>query len=284
MTIAYLNGKFLPLNEARVPVMDRGFLFGDGIYEVFAAYDGKLFGEKPHFLRLKDSLNTVRIMPPWDEKELAQILKTLIEKNTFTHQMVYLQITRGVVETRGLPFPETVQPTLFAYSTPFTVPPIETLAEGIGAITLENTRWRQCRTKSTSLLANILLRQQAVDAGADEAILLEDGYAVEGTSSNLFIIKDKAIFTPPLNNHLLGGITREYLIDLFQQKQMDLHLVPITLEQLKNADEIWLTGTTREISPVIELDSAPVGDGKSGPLWHTAITSFRQYRETLLNE
>ncbi len=284
MTIAYLNDTFLPLDEARIPAMDRGFLFGDGVYEVFAAYDGKLFGGEQHFLRLENSLKSLRLISPWDKNKLEAIIHELIVKNGSGNQMIYLQITRGPAEKRMLSFPKTATPTLFAYATPFEAPSIEQSSKGIKAITLENTRWRQCRTKAITLLANVLLRQEAADAGCDEAILIEDDHAVEGTSSNLFIVKNNQIFTPALNNHLLGGVTRELLLDICRKEKLDLHEAPITIEQLHQADEIWLTGTTREISPVVELNKKLVANGKSGPMWHTMINHYQHYREALLRE
>ena len=209
--IVYLNGQFLPLAKACIPVLDRGFIFGDGIYEVIPAYGGRLFRLGEHLLRLENSLSAIRLDNPYDRDQWDKILSHLLQENSSDSedQSVYLQITRGVTPKRDHGFPDQVTPTLFAMANPLIPPTAESLARGVSAITTLDTRWQNCHIKSIALLPNILLRQQALETGATEAILIRDGEVTEGAASNLFIVNDGVIQTPPKSNHLLAGITRD---------------------------------------------------------------------------
>jgi len=270
----YLNGQYLPLNEAKISVMDRGFLFGDGIYEVIPSYSGALFRFDEHMERLENSLSAIRLANPHDSAQWRDILTPLLDANL--DQSIYLQITRGVADKRDHAFPETVTPTVFAMSS--TIVPFTDLDAGAKAISIDDTRWALCNIKATTLLANILLRQQAVDQGCAEAILLKDGYVTEGAASNIFAVIDGILITPPKGCEILAGITRDVILELAEQNDIANSEDIISLDALKTASEIWLTSTTREIVPVVQLDNETIGGGKPGPLWQTMNRLFQAYK------
>jgi D-alanine transaminase len=281
MTTAYLNGTFLPLEDASVPVMDRGFLFGDGVYEVIPVYAGRLFRLAHHLQRLRNSLQAVHIDNPLADSDWETMLTELVNRNATPDQAVYLQVTRGVAAQRDHAFPADTQPTLFAMSTPMTASAdIDSIA-GATAITLPDVRWKLCNIKAITLLPNVMLRQQAVDAGAVEAILIKDGYAIEGAASNVFIVKNDLLITPPNGPALLPGITRDLIIELAANHAMPFREADITEAELFAADEIWLSSSTREISPVTLLDDTVISAGKPGPLWKRMITLYQQYKAAL---
>jgi D-alanine transaminase len=281
MSIAYLNGTFLPLEDAQVPVMDRGFLFGDGVYEVIPVYAGKLFRLAHHLKRLKNSLDAVRINNPLTEDEWDAMLGELVARNEGSDQAVYLQVTRGVAPKRDHAFPVHTRPTLFAMSTPSAAAVDINSETGLTAITLPDIRWKLCNIKAITLLPNVLLRQQAIDTGTAEAILIKDGYAIEGAASNLFIVKDGLIITPPNGPDLLPGITRDLIIELAANHAIPFRETGITEAELFSADEIWLTSSTREISPVTRLDDTVISAGTPGPVWRQIITLYQEYKTAI---
>ena len=281
MSTACLNGTFLPLEDACVPVMDRGFLFGDGVYEVIPVYGGKLFRLAHHLQRLGNSLDAVRIGNPLSDTEWETMLSELVHRNEGTDQAVYLQVTRGVAAKRDHAFPAATRPTLFAMSTPMaTAIDIDSII-GITAITLPDIRWKHCNIKAITLLPNVMLRQQAVDAGAAEAILIKDGYAIEGAASNIFIVKDGLLVTPPNGPALLPGITRDLILELADAHTIPFREADITAAELFNADEIWLTSSTREISPVTRLDDTVISAGKPGLLWRRMLTLYQDCKTAI---
>ena len=277
MSIAWLNGKFLPLDEARVPVLDRGFLFGDGVYEVIPVYGGRLFRLSHHLRRLSNSLAGIRMASPMRDAEWESLLTALVERNAGGDQAVYLQVTRGVAPRRDHAFPEVIEPTVFAMSNPVTVARDHAAEQGIKAITLDDIRWSLCNIKAITLLPNVLLRQQAIEADTAEAILISDNRAIEGAASNLFIVRNGLLITPPHSNALLPGITRDLVLELAANHGIPFREADIPAEHLYQCEEIWLTSSTREISPVIQLNSTPVGGGSPGPLWHRMIRLFSDY-------
>ena len=214
MSTAYLNGVYLPLDQAHVSVMDRGFLFGDGVYEVIPVYGGKLFRLGHHLRRLQNSLDAVRIGNPLAEEEWKSMLAQLVAGNEGPDQTVYLQVTRGVAPRRDHAFPVDSRPTAFAMCTPCQVSHEIDIEPGVAAITLADIRWQHCDIKAITLLPNILLRQQAIDANTVEAILLKDGYAIEGAASNIFIVANATLKTPPNGPALLPGVTRDLILEL----------------------------------------------------------------------
>lgn len=274
--LVYLNGDFLPLSDAKISVMDRGFLFADGVYEVIPVYNGHLFRGPEHLARLERSLEHIRLpltQPiPWDE-----IFRKLIPKNGGGHQTIYLQITRGAYPARQHTFPTEIQPTVFVRTTPYIPPTYEQLRQGYGAITHSDYRWKQCFIKSIALLANVLLYQEAIDAQCEETILYDDKQKItEGATSNVFIVQNQTVITPPKNHLILGGITREFILELASKQGVPFEERAITLEELRNAEEIWVTSSSKEIKPIISLDGARVGNGRPGPVWEQMIQHYKK--------
>jgi D-alanine transaminase len=272
----YLNGDFLPADQACVPVMDRGFLFGDGVYEVIPAYGGRLFRLDQHLDRLDRSLNGIRLPNPLNRGTWHGMLSELVGRNGGGDLSAYLQVTRGAATMRDHGFPQGIPATVLAMASPLRAMPEDVLAHGVEAVTLDDIRWQACHIKATTLLANVLLRQQAIDRGAQEAILIRDGQAVEGAASNLFAVRDATLRTPPTGPWLLGGITRELILELAAGNGIDALESPIRYEELFGAQEIWLTSSTKEILPVTSLDGRPVGTGAPGPLWRRMYELFQR--------
>ena len=281
MSIAYLNGKFLPCEEACIPVMDRGFLFGDGVYEVIPVYGGRLFRLAHHLQRLASSLDAVRIGNPLDNPGWQDLLEQVVERNGGGNLSVYLQVTRGVAPKRDHAFPPGVEPTVFVMSMPMGSGSDIASEAGIHAVTLDDIRWDYCNVKAITLLPNVLLRQQAVDAQAAEAILIRQGFATEGAASNLFIVSQGLLITSPKGPTLLPGITRDLILELAADHAIPFREADIPLEQLTGADEIWLTSSTREISPVTRLDDRRIGDGIPGPKWRQMMRLYQKYKADL---
>lgn len=268
--LVYLNGNYLPLSEAKISVLDRGFLFGDGIYEVIPIYSGKPLRLEAHLERLTNSLEGIRIKPPLTTVQWEEIIGRLLDGSE--DQYVYLQVTRGVSPKRDHAFPkDPVSPTIFAMCNRIAPLP----QGGVSAITVQDTRWHRCDIKAITLLANILGRQDAVEQSAAEAILIRDGNAVEGAASNLFIVKHGTIITPPKSPEILPGITRDLVLELATKLGIQTVQRAISAEELSTAEEIWLTSSTREILPVIRLDGVLVGNGNPGGLWHTLMRAYQ---------
>ncbi|MDO9105857.1 MAG: D-amino acid aminotransferase [Methylovulum sp.] len=273
----YLNGQYLPLNEAKISVMDRGFLFGDGVYEVIPAYHGRLFYLRQHLERLDNSLAAIRLANPHTREQWQAILAPLLDAGQ--NQYIYLQITRGVAVKRDHAFPENIQPTVFAMCS--NIMPFAGRDAGIKAVTMDDSRWKLCNAKAITLLANILHRQEALDQGSAEAILVRDGYVTEGAASNVFAVIDGVLLTPPKGHDILPGITRDVILEIAQTNHIACREEAISLAQFKSAEEIWVTSSTREIIPVVELDGQPVADGKPGPLWQNMDQLFQAYKQSL---
>lgn len=273
----YLNGQYLPLNEAKISVLDRGFLFGDGVYEVIPSYYGHLFHFQQHMERLENSLAAIRLANPHPRGQWQEILRPLPDASQ--NQYIYLQITRGVATKRDHAFPENTLPTVFAMCS--NIVPFAGKETGIKAVTMDDSRWKLCNAKTVTLLANLLHRQEALDRGGAEAILVRDGYVTEGAASNVFAVIDGILVTPPKGHDILPGITRDVILDIAQQNHMACREDAISLAQLKSADEIWVTSSTREIIPVVELDGQPITDGKPGPVWQRMDQFFQAYKQSL---
>jgi D-alanine transaminase len=279
--IVYLNGEFMPLGQACVPVLDRGFLLGDGVYEVIPVYGGHLFRLAQHLQRLRHSLESVRIADPLTPDEWSTVLHELVALNSGGDQSVYLQVTRGVATKRDHAFPRDVTPTIFLMSNPLPPADSDITESGIAAITLEDIRWNRCDIKAITLLANVLLRQQALDENAAEAILIREGYATEGAASNLFMVKDGVLVTPPKGPQLLPGITRDLILELANENDIANREASIPANTLAAADEIWLTSSTREVLAVTSLNGNPVGSGRPGPVWSRMREIYRDYKNKL---
>jgi len=281
--LVYLNGDFLPLTEAKIPVLDRGFIFGDSIYEVIPVYGKRLFRLDEHLDRLNNSLEATRIPNPYPESEWKKILSQLVMKNEAEDQSIYLQVTRGVAK-RDHAFPEHVVPTVFLMSNPLVVTSEEMFNKGISAITLDDIRWRYCNIKATTLLPNVLLRQTALDEGAQEAILIRGGEVTEGSASNIFIVIDGHIQTPPKSARLLPGITRDLVVELANQNGLTCVEANFSGTELEAADEVWITSSTKEIMPVVMLNDEPVGDGTPGTITRQMYQIFQSYKTELKKE
>ncbi len=279
--IVYLNGNYLDIDDAKISVLDRGFIFGDGVYEVIPAYAGNLFRFEEHIQRLFNSLKSIRLAVDIDFKQWKKIISELIKCNGNGDWSIYLHITRGVAK-RDHSFPaKDIKPTIFIMCNRLYPQSDEVLKKGVKAVTLNDNRWLNCHIKAISLLPNILLRQQAMDAGTQEAILIRDGIATEGAASNLFVVKDDILYTPPKSNHLLPGVTRDLIVALAKNNGIKIIEENILKQQLDVADEIWLTSSTKEIMPVTELDDKPVGDGKVGKLQQQMMRLYSEYKDTL---
>ncbi len=273
----YLNGQYLPLADAKISVMDRGFLFGDGVYEVIPAYAGRLFRLENHLERLDNSLRSIRLKNPHSHDQWRTILTALLKKDL--DQSIYLQITRGAAPKRDHAFPQDVPPTVFAMVSGIT--PHSDPDNGLKAISMEDSRWKLCDTKAITLLANVLLRQEAVDKGCVEALLFKDNYLTEGAASNVFAVIDGILSTPPKSPAILPGITRDVILEIARKNNIPCSEQAISRSEIKKATEIWITSSTREIIPIVELDSEKIGDGKPGPVWKTLYTLFQEYKQSL---
>lgn len=278
MKEVYLNGDFLPEVEAKVSVFDRGFLLGDGVYEVIPVYDGFSFQLRGHLERLQSSLDGVRMKNPLTNTEWQSMIEQLIKRNGSGNQSVYLQVTRGVAPRDHL-FPQGVTPTIFAMSNLLHPVDDKYKKQGIAAITLPDIRWHNCNIKAITLLPNSLLKQQALEAGAQEALLIRDGYLTEGATSNAYVVIDGTIYTSPKDEKVLPGITREVVIALAAKSGIPLLEQAVTLNDLKHADEVWVSSSTKEVLPVTLLDASKVGSGLPGPLWQQIDMLYQQYKK-----
>ena len=278
--IAYLNGDFVSLLDAKISVLDRGFIFGDGVYELIPVYSRRLFRLDEHLERLQNSLEAVRINNPYPESEWKKILSQMVMKHPDQDQSIYLQVTRGVAP-RDHAFPENVEPTVFMMSTPLKVTDETTFEKGIAAITLDDIRWLHCNIKAISLLPNILMRQTAIDEDAQEAILVRDGEVTEGSASNVFMVYKGVIKTPPKSARLLPGITRDLIVELARQHGLSCEESNFSKVELQAAEEIWVSSSSKEILPVIRLDEVAVGNGKPGTVTRRMYHIYQDYKEQL---
>ncbi|OGI39058.1 MAG: D-amino acid aminotransferase [Candidatus Muproteobacteria bacterium RBG_16_64_10] len=279
LPLVYLNGAFLPPADAQVSAFDRGFIFGDGVYEVIPVFGGRLFRLPHHLARLDHSLQEIHLHNPLTPAEWRAIFQRLVEAVPSRDQYIYLQITRGVAP-RDHAFPAQVTPTVFAYSQPLKTPPAEQIENGITAVTLADIRWRRCDIKAIALLANAMLRSEAIGAGAAEAILVRDGFMTEGSASNIFVVKNGELVTPPKGPFILPGITRDLVLELAATHRVPHRERSVREEDLYSADELWLTSSTKEILPITRLNGKPVGDGKPGPLHARLLALYREYKRS----
>jgi D-alanine transaminase len=263
----YLNGSLMPLREARVSPLDRSFLFGDGVYEVIPVRGSRPRRLPSNLARLSRSLQELRIRNPHSAEQWTGIVERLIAANGGGDMYVYLQVSRGAEYGRNhAPLPD-IEPTVFGFCAPLPLPSADLLERGLTCITGSDTRWARCDIKSVALLANVLLRQQAVEAGAAEIILLRDGHLTEASASSVQVIIDGEIRTPPNSAQLLPGTTRSLIEELADQHGIPRRVIAVTEAQLRAADELWLTAATRGVIAVTTLDGRPIGNGKPGPLW-----------------
>ena len=276
--MVYLNGNFIEKDKAFVSVMDRGFLFGDGVYEVFPAYNRKIIGLDSHLNRLQDGLDAISIKNPHTKNEWKDLINKIIsfDPNNL-NQAIYLQISRGSDENRKHTYGE-LKPTVYIQSSAINPREKSTLLNGLSAITREDIRWLKSNTKATSLLANTLYAQEAKNNDAEETILYRDGIVTEASSSNVFIVKSNCIYTHPKGPNILPGITREKVIECAKINNFNVEESSFTKEQLMNADEVWISSSTREIIPITIIDGIQISDGFAGPIWSEVYDQYQSLK------
>jgi D-alanine transaminase len=281
--IVYLNGEFMPLEAARIPVLDRGFIFGDGVYEVVPVYSRRPFRMAEHLRRLQHSLDGIRLANPLTDAQWTQLMTDIIARNESAgeDQSVYLQVTRGVAK-RDHAFPKDVKQTVFMMSSPLTTPSQEQIDNGASAITAADFRWLKCDVKSVSLLGNCLLRQMAVDAGATETILFRDGKLTEASASNVFVVKNGVLLAPPKNHLVLPGITYDVVLEIARAREFDVEVRDISEAETRSADEIWVTSSTKEVLAITTLDGKPVGNGEPGMLFRRMHTLYQDFKRDVM--
>jgi len=277
----YLNGEFMPIEEARVPVLDRGFIFGDGVYEVIPVYSRHAFRLPEHLRRLQASLDAIRLDNPHDAAEWTRLVRRLIELNEAEDQSLYLHVTRGVAR-RDHAFPRGVAPTVFMMSNPLVTPPQAQVEQGVCAITAPDNRWLRCDIKAIALLPNVLLRQLAVDAGCVETVLIRDGMVTEGAASNIFVIREGVMLAPPKNHLMLPGITYDVVLELAAANGMPHEVREIAEAELRGASEVWLSSSTKEVLAITRLDGQGVGDGRPGPLFQRMYALYQEYKNRVM--
>lgn len=282
MSEVFLNDSFLPASEARISPMDRGFLFGDGIYEVIPSYQGRLVGFHAHIDRLQRGLAEIGIRLDWDHQRWSSLVSELLQRNGQGDLGVYLQVSRGADIKRGHAFPVGISPTVFAFTFAINPPPngLAGSAKPMQVITATDLRWKRCHIKSTALLGNVLHHQQAIDAGCQETLLFnERDELTEGSSCNAFIVKNGVVSTPPLDHQILPGITRLLLLHILRSYSgIEVQERVISKAEVQGADEVWLTSSSKEVVPVIAIDGVPVGAGQVGPVWHQAQQLFTAHK------
>jgi D-alanine transaminase len=274
MTV-YLNGKWMPAEAAQISVFDRGFLFADGIYEVIPVYNGKPFHLAGHFSRLKRSLAAIDLDNPLEENEWLSAIKKLIVENGAGDMSIYLQISRGVSSVpRDHQFPEEFTATYFMASNPIKPLTDNPDKAALKAILQDDIRWGRCDIKSVSMLGNAMLRQAAITHGAQEALLVRDGHMTEGAASNVFMVQNGEIMTPPESPEILSGITRATVLSLAQELGIKTHEAPIPATTITQADEVWISSSTKGVAPITQIDDAPIGNGKPGPVWQQIQSAY----------
>ena len=282
MTI-YLNGQYMPIEQATVSVLDRGFIFGDGVYEVIPVYSRRAFRLQEHLRRLQHSLDGIRLANPHDVAAWTSIVEGLIERNEGYDQYLYLHITRGAAK-RDHAFPNPcVAPTVFAMSSPLLHPPAELLHAGVGAVTAEDNRWLRCDIKAISLLPNVLLRQMAVDAGCAETILIRDGeFLTEGAASNIFVVKNGVLLAPPKDHLMLPGITYDVVLELAAMHGIPHRVRKIFASEIFDADELLMTSSTKEVLAITTVDKKPVGSGAPGLMFEKIYNYYQEFKRDVM--
>ena len=287
MTV-YLNGEFMPIAEAKIPVLDRGFIFGDGVYEVIPVYSRRAFRLAEHLRRLQYSLDGIRLKNPHSDSEWTSVINDLVARNSGDDQYLYLHVTRGVAK-RDHAFPSPpVRPTVFMMSSPLSVPPASLLKSGVCAVTAQDNRWLRCDIKSIALLPNVLLRQKAVDAGCAETILIRGGtgtegaFMTEGAASNIFVVKQGLLLAPPKDNLMLPGITYDVILEIAAANGIPHAVRRIAAAEVFSADELLLTSSTKEVLAVTELDGKPVGTGEPGPIFARLHALYQDFKRSVM--
>ena len=276
----YLNGQWLPLAEARISILDRGFLFGDGVYELIPVYARKAFRMAEHLRRLQHSLDGIRLPNPKSEAEWISLIEELIAGQSFDNQSIYLQITRGAAP-RDHAFPKDTAPTVLLMANPLTEPPRDLIENGVAAISGRDIRWGRCDLKTLNLLPNVLARQAAVEQACVETVMFRDGVLTEGAASNIFVVKDGVILAPPKDHRVLPGITYDVVLELAAENGMATQVRDIEETEVRSADELWLTSSSREVQAIVTLDGKPVGSGLPGPVYRRMYALYQSFKRVL---
>jgi len=279
--MVFLNGKYLPAGDAKVSVLDRGFIFGDGVYELVPVYSRVPFRLGEHLARLERSLAAVAIRNPYSREQWREIIFRLIDQQPFDDQGVYFQVTRGVAK-RDHAFPKNVEPTVFMMSNPLVNPPAEQVERGGAAVSAQDNRWLRCDIKSISLVGNVLLRQLSAEAGAAETILFRDGKLTEASASNVFVVRRGVIQSPPKSSLILAGITYDVVAELAAANGLPLEFKEITETEVRTADEIWVTSSSREVFAIVSLDGAKIGDGRPGPVFRRMHQLYQEFKQKVM--
>jgi D-alanine transaminase len=284
LPIAYLAGEFLPIEECRISPLDRSFLFGDGIYEGIAAYDGRIFQLPQHIARLQRSLAELEMPDPLgDEAAWTAMLRDLIGRNGDGDQSVYVQVSRGAYAGRDHRIPAEQHPMVFAFSAAGVGLPPGVELDGVAAITQQDLRWGRCDVKAVALLANVLHRTAADREGAAECLLIKDGLVIEGSSTSLFIVKDGVVRSNPDGEVILPGVTRGFVISMIERAKIGFEWRGSDLQTLLDADEVWICSSLRELMPVTHIDGQAIGDGRPGPDWRLVLSLMREHRDSQLS-
>jgi D-alanine transaminase len=276
-SLVYLNGDFLPPEQAQISVFDRGFVFADGVYEVIPVYGRRLFRLSQHLARLNNSLSGIRLANPLGAQQWLSVCTRLIEANSSEDQSIYLQVTRGPAP-RDHAFPAETIPTVFAYAQTLKYPPAEQLASGVAAITVPDIRWSRCDIKAIALLPNVLLRQQATEQGAAEAILIRNGNMLEGSASNIFLVVNGTLVTPPKGPYILPGVTRDLIVELAHAHGIACEERDVRQAELEAASEVMLSSSTKELLPITRVDGRAVGNGRPGPVHARLYMLYQDYK------
>ena len=281
VNVVFLNGKLLPAAEAQVSVLDRGFIFGDGVYELVPVYSRVPFRMDEHLVRLERSLSETGIRNPYSRAEWRRHIYALIDAQPFEDQGVYFQVTRGVAK-RDHAFPKSAEPTVFMMANPLVNPPREQVEKGAAAVSAEDYRWLRCDIKSISLIGNVLLRQLSAEQGAAETILFRDGKLTEASASNVFIVKGGVIQSPPKTNLILPGITYDVVVELARANDLPLEFKDVTEADVRSADEVWVTSSSKEVLAIVELDGKRVGEGRPGPVFRRMHQLYQEFKHKVM--
>jgi D-alanine transaminase len=276
--VVYLNGEMTPLSEAKIPVLDRGFIFGDGVYEVVPMYGRKMFRAKQHLARLFRSLQSIGIPNPHSEEDWMALVDKVASGYPADDQIIYIQVTRGVAK-RAHAFPKEVTPTVFIMTNQITLPTAEAREKGVACVSMEDRRWLRCEIKSVSLLGNVLAAQHAAENEAVEAIQFRDGFLTEASASNVWVVKDGKLMAPPKDNLILEGIRYGLLEDLSQRTGIPFEARRITREEVFSADEVLLTSASKEVLPVVSIDGQKIGSGKPGPVFQKLYAAYQEAKK-----
>ena len=281
MNLVFLNGKLLPAEQASISVLDRGFIFGDGVYELVPIYSRVPFRIDEHLARLERSLGETRIPNPYSRAQWRDHIYRLVDAQSFEDQGVYFQVTRGIAK-RDHAFPKNIEPTVFMMSNPLVNPPREQVEKGAPAVSATDNRWLRCDIKSISLIGNVLLRELSAQAGAAETILFRDGKLTEASASNVFIVKDGVIRSPAKSNLILPGITYDVIVELAEAAKLPLRFEEVTEAQVRGADEVWVSSSSKEVLAIVELDGKRIGEGKPGPVFRRMYDLYQDFKKKVM--